>query len=106
MIRTHPRGVCRDTYIRSQKRPMTREQVFTELQQIFQDVFVDDTIVLRPEMTANDIDKWDSMQQINIIMACEEAFKVRFKPREINALENVGEMVDHIMAALRAAGRS
>lgn len=59
---------------------MTREQVFTELQQIFQDVFVDDTIVLRPEMTANDISKWDSMQQINIIMACEEAFKVRFKP--------------------------
>ena len=82
---------------------MTREQVFTELQRIFQDVFLDDTIVLRPEMTAADIDKWDSMQQINIIMACEEAFKIRFKPREINALENVGEMVDHIVRALQNA---
>ncbi len=84
---------------------MTRDQVFAELQQIFQDVFNDHTLVLRPETTANDIDKWDSMQQINIIMACEEAFKIRFKPREINALENVGEMVDHIENALRAAGR-
>ena len=85
---------------------MTNDEIFAELQQIFQDVFNDPSIVLRPEMTANDIDKWDSMQQINIIMACEEAFKVRFKPREINALENVGEMVDHITAALRAAGRA
>jgi acyl carrier protein len=85
---------------------MNRQQVFAELQQIFQDVFVDDTIVLRPEMTANDIEKWDSMQQINIIMACEEAFGIRFKPREINALENVGEMVDQIVAGLKAAGRA
>ncbi len=84
---------------------MTRDQVFAELQQIFQDVFNDPKLVLRPETTANDIDTWDSMQQINIIMACEEAFKIRFKPREINALENVGEMVDHIENALRAAGR-
>jgi acyl carrier protein len=85
---------------------MTRDDVFTRLQGVFRDVFDDDTIVLRPKTTAADIPGWDSLNQIKIIISCERALGVRLKPREINALENVDEMVDHLMATLHAAGRA
>jgi acyl carrier protein len=63
-------------------------------------------IVLRPNTTAADIPGWDSLNQIKIIISCERALGVRLKPREINALENVDEMVDHLMATLRASKRA
>jgi acyl carrier protein len=80
---------------------MDRQQVMDRLQDVFRDVFDDDSIVLRPETTAADIPGWDSLAQIKIIISCEKALSVRLKPREINALENVNEMVDHLMGALR-----
>lgn len=57
-------------------------------------------------MTVNYIDKWDSMRQINNIMGCEEAFKIRSKARDIDAPENVDGMVDHILVALQNANRA
>ncbi|MEA2775868.1 MAG: acyl carrier protein [Acetobacteraceae bacterium] len=85
---------------------MTREDVFAQLQGVFRDVFDDEAIVLRPNTTAADIPGWDSLNQIKIIISCERALGVRLKPREINALENVDEMVDHLMATLRASKRA
>ncbi|MDX6502310.1 MAG: acyl carrier protein [Blastocatellia bacterium] len=85
---------------------MTRDDVFAQLQGVFRDVFDDEAIVLRPNTTAADIPGWDSLNQIKIIISCERALGVRLKPREINALENVDEMVDHLMATLRAAKRA
>jgi acyl carrier protein len=85
---------------------MTRDDVFAQLQRVFRDVFDDEAIVLRPNTTAADIPGWDSLNQIKIIISCERALGVRLKPREINALENVDEMVDHLMATLRAAKRA
>ena len=84
---------------------MTREDVYSQLQNVFRNVFDDDSIVLRPETTSSDIPGWDSLAQIKIIISCEQALGVRLKPREINALENVDEMVDHLMNATRAKGR-
>lgn len=84
---------------------MTREDVYSQLQTVFRNVFDDDSIVLRPETTSSDIPGWDSLAQIKIIIACEQALGVRLKPREINALENVDEMVDHLMNATRGKGR-
>jgi acyl carrier protein len=55
--------------------------------------------MIRPDMTAGDIEGWDSHSQINLILACEEAFGVRLKTREINAMENVDEMVSHLIRA-------
>jgi acyl carrier protein len=85
---------------------MTRDDVFARLQGVFRDVFDDESIVLRPTTTAADVPGWDSLNQIKIIISCERALGIRLKPREINALENVDEMVDHLMATLHAAGRA
>jgi acyl carrier protein len=51
-------------------------------------------------MTAGEIEGWDSHTQVTLILACEEAFGVRLKTREINSLENVGEMIDHLTRAI------
>jgi acyl carrier protein len=79
---------------------MSRLEVMAKLQTVFQDVFDDDDIVLTPETTSSDIPAWDSLNQIKIIIASERAFGIRLKPREINALENVDEMVDHLCKAI------
>jgi len=77
---------------------MTRESVFEELTKIFWDVFDDEDIELTDETTAEDIDDWDSLEQINLIVACEKKFSVKFDMAEIQKLKNVGEMVDTILA--------
>ena len=85
---------------------ISRLEVMAKLQTVFQDVFDDDRIVLKPETTASDIPEWDSLNQIKIIIASERAFGIRLKPREINALENVDEMVDHLCKAIdKSQGR-
>jgi len=68
--------------------------VLNRLQDVFRDIFDDDTIVLTRETTAADIEEWDSLAQINIIVACEGEFEVRYDLKEVNALSNVGGMVD------------
>jgi acyl carrier protein len=78
----------------------TKAEILERLQGIFREVFDDKSIVLKPETTANDIPDWDSRSQITIILACERAFGIRLRPREINALENVNEMVEHLAAAI------
>lgn len=62
------------------------------LQSVFQTVFDDDSIVIFPTMTANDIDEWDSMMHINLIVGCEREFGVKFALSEIADLQNVGEL--------------
>ena len=84
---------------------MSRADVMAKLQTVFRDIFDDDTILLHPEMTSADIPAWDSLNQIKIIIGSEQAFGIRLKPREINALENVDEMVDHLCKALEKRGR-
>lgn len=70
---------------------MTDALVRSRLERIFQDVFDDDSLVLRPDMTATDVDGWDSLEHINLIIAVEREFKVKFATAEIVGLKNVGE---------------
>ena len=79
---------------------MTREEVFATLTDIFRDVFDDDDIELTDATTADDIEDWDSLEQINLVVACEKKFMVKFDMKEIQALKNVGEMVDTIVGKL------
>jgi acyl carrier protein len=83
----------------------TREDILNMLQDIFRNIFGDDKIVLRETTTANEISGWDSLQQIKIILACEKKLGIRLRARDINALENVGEMVTHLLAALNKAAK-
>ncbi len=63
---------------------------------IFHQVFEDDSIVLKRETTADDIDAWDSLSHINLVIAIEMEFGIRFALGELQALKNVGEMIDLI----------
>ncbi len=75
---------------------MTREQIMKDLNDIFINNFDDDSIVLQDSTTSKDIEYWDSLEQVNIIMACEKKWNFKFNIEEISKMKNVGEMVDLI----------
>jgi acyl carrier protein len=72
-----------------------------QLTPIFRQVFDDDDIVLSRQTTADDIDAWDSLSHMNLVMAVELAFKVRFALGELQALKNVGDLADLVEKKLR-----
>ena len=63
---------------------------------IFKDVLDDEDIVIKAETTANDVEEWDSLTHIQLIVAIEKAFDVRFTSSEIQRWQNVGEMCEAI----------
>lgn len=71
---------------------MTKKEVMSKLNEIFIDIFADDDIVLTDETTAEDVEGWDSLEQINIILACERTWGVKFDLEELSHMKNVGEM--------------
>ncbi len=80
---------------------MTREDVYKKLNEIFCDIFDDESIVLSDDTTADDIEDWDSLEQINIINQCEAEFGIKFNMKEVTSLKNVGEMVNIILEKLQ-----
>ena len=80
---------------------MEREEIFEKLNEIFEDVLdLDETPELTDATSANDIEEWDSLSHIQLIVAIEKAFKLKFTSQEILKWNNVGEMVDTIIARL------
>jgi len=79
---------------------LTRKQVFEELNEIFRDVFDDDDIVVNDATTSEDIEDWDSLEHINLIVAVEEAFGIKFAMGEVVTMKNVGEMADIILSRI------
>ena len=77
---------------------MTDGEIFSRLTDIFHDVFDDDDIELTPDMTAEDVEEWDSLSHIRLIVAAEREFGVSFSSSEVANLENVGQFVDLIVA--------
>ncbi len=77
---------------------MTREYVYERMNEIFRNVFDDESIILQDETNAEDIDDWDSLEQINLIVAIENEFGMMFDMAEVADLANVGEMVDLILS--------
>ena len=77
---------------------MTREAVFERVNNVFRDVFDDETITVVDETTANDIEDWDSLEHINLIVAFEAEFQMKFTMGEVTGMKNVGEAVDVILA--------
>ncbi|MEJ0099073.1 MAG: acyl carrier protein [Pseudomonadota bacterium] len=84
---------------------LSRAEVQLKLQDVFRAVFDDDSLVLTDATTATDIAGWDSLQQVKIILHCEKAFGIRLRARDINGLENISEMTDHLVAAVNKAAR-
>jgi len=77
---------------------MSREEIFERLNVVFQDVFDDDEIEVVETTTANDIEDWDSLEHINLVVAVEKEFGIKFNMGEVNNFKNVGEMVDIIVS--------
>jgi acyl carrier protein len=77
---------------------MDDAQIYSRLARVFNEVFDDETIELTPQLTAKDVDGWDSLTHIRLILSVEKAFKIRFNTSEIGNLENVGDLVALIRA--------
>lgn len=76
---------------------MLREEVYRRLNQVFRDVFDDESITVTDATTADDIEDWDSLEHINLIASVEDEFQMRFAMKEVTGMKNVGEMVDVIL---------
>jgi acyl carrier protein len=75
---------------------MGSSDVMGTLTSVFRQVFGDETLSLSPSTTAQQVAGWDSLMHINLIVAIEREFKIRFTTREITSLRNVGDLVDLI----------
>jgi len=64
-----------------------------DLNQVFQEVFDDETLIVAPATTANEVDGWDSLSHVNLIMAVESRFKIRFTNKELLTFKNVGDLL-------------
>lgn len=76
---------------------MSHDEIYAGLAGVFDDVFEYEG-ALGPETTSDDVDGWDSVGHIRLVLACEEAFGVSFQPKEVMGLGNLGELVDLIAA--------
>lgn len=73
---------------------MDREKVLSEIQEIFRDNFDDDTLVITPASNADDIEDWDSLEQINLLTAIEKKYGLKFVLKDVRDLQNVGDLLD------------
>ncbi len=69
------------------------DPILSRLTSIFREVFDDDDLVLKPELTANDVDGWDSLAHIRLILSVQKAFGVKFSAVEMSRLKNVGDLI-------------
>ncbi len=76
---------------------MTQEEIFSAVQEIFRDNFDDEELVITRETCAEDIEDWDSLEQINLLTAMEKKFSLKFKLDDVRSLENVGGLIDLIV---------
>lgn len=79
---------------------MGKEVIIEKLTGIFHEVFGDDKIVLRDEMTADDVENWDSLTHMLMITRVEELFGIKFKLKELNKMKQVGDLISLIEAKL------
>jgi acyl carrier protein len=82
---------------------MPNESIYSQLNEIFRDVFDDDSIVLTPETTASDVAGWDSVAHVDLIVSIETRMKIKFKTSELGNLHNVGQLVGMIEYKLENA---
>ena len=75
-----------------------QEEVTGKLKSVFQKVLEENNITITREMTAQDIENWDSLHHIQLISEVERAFRIKFKLREVLSMKNVGDLIDLIHA--------
>jgi acyl carrier protein len=83
---------------------MQSPDIYARLTQIFHDLFDDPELVLSPTLTAKDIEGWDSLNHVRLVLSVQKAFEVRFSAAEIGRLANVGELVQLIASKAQPGG--
>ena len=82
---------------------MLREEVQKKLTRILQDVFDDESLAAHPELTADDVEEWDSLNHIRLVVTVEREFGVKFAASEVSGLKNVGDLMELIHAKSSAS---
>ncbi len=77
---------------------MTHEEVLGIVRGIFRDVFDDEDLIVEDSTNSSDIEDWDSLEHITLVVSMEKEFDLKFDLKEVNKLENVGQMVDLIIS--------
>jgi acyl carrier protein len=71
---------------------MQQTEIYDQLTNIFRDTFDDPGLVIGPQLTADDVDGWDSLYHIRLMLNVQEAFRIKFSALEIGQLKNVGDL--------------
>ena len=79
---------------------ITKEKILSEVNIIFREVLENDKLVIKEETTGDEVEEWDSLTHLQIVIAIEKHFKIRFTASEIINFNNVGEMCDGILVKL------
>ena len=79
---------------------MSNEEVFSKIQDIFRDLFDDKTLEIRNETNSSHIEDWDSLNNINLLVAIEKEFDIKFTINELQSLNDVGAMIELMMSKL------
>lgn len=72
---------------------MHHDEVRSRLKKVFRDIFDDDSIEISDSTTASDIEDWDSMMHVNLVVAVEREFSIKVTTKEVNSLANVGDFI-------------
>ena len=76
---------------------MEQSEILARLQKVFDNVFLDE-VVVTPELTAKDVEEWDSLIHVSLVLAIENEFKIRFRVGEVESAKNVGDLAKLIHA--------
>lgn len=83
---------------------MTNEDIQAKLVEVFRDVFEDDQLDISRTTTAEDVDGWDSLTHVSLMINVERAFGLKFSSTQVASLKNVGELIDLVSARVAAKG--
>ena len=83
---------------------MTMDAMLDQLQSVFRDVFEDDDITIDRQTSADDVEGWDSLMHVSLMINVERVFGVKFSTTQVASLKNVGELMDLIESRRAAKG--
>ncbi len=80
---------------------MSREEILDQVTQVFADTLDEENVKLTENSTADDVEGWDSLTHVQLVVAVEKKFKIRFSAKEIQSWKNVSEMIDSISSKMQ-----
>ena len=77
---------------------MEEKAIITKLEKIFREVFSDESLIITRKMSANDVNEWNSLNNMILVSEVEKEFSIKFKLKDLNKMRNVGDMIDIIIS--------